>query len=219
MTNQLLPTVPPASLQRVRELLKDGQRKLLGIVGPPGAGKSTLAMALHSAFADASQVVSMDGFHFANSELQRCGLAHCKGAPATFDSAGYVALLQRLRHQQADEIVYAPEFRRELDESIAGVTPLFPQTSLVITEGNYLLLDSDHWAKVLPLLDDVWYIDVDNELRTERLTTRHEQFGRNHNDAVEWVANTDEPNARLIASTRHKARFIFRWDNKTCPNA
>lgn len=121
-------------------------------------------------------------------------------------------MLQRLRHQQADEIVYAPDFRRELEEPVAGAVPVFPKTSLVITEGNYLLLDSDHWSKVLPLLDEVWYIDIDQGLRTDRLTTRHQQFGRDRADAMAWVAGTDEPNARLIASTRHKAHHIFSWD-------
>lgn len=213
MTVQTFPTLPAACLHRVRELLADGRRKLLGLVGPPGAGKSTLAMALHHASPEVSQVVSMDGFHLANVELQRLGFTGIKGAPATFDSAGYAALLERLRHQGADEIVYAPEFRREIEEPVAGVVPVFPQTRLVITEGNYLLLDGGHWAKVLPLLDDVWYIDVDNALRTDRLTARHEHYGRSRTDAMDWVAGTDEPNARLIAASRHKASFFFRWDD------
>ena len=212
MTTTMLPTVPSSYLARVRGLLQDGQRKLLGLVGPPGAGKSTLALALQHAFADVSQVVAMDGYHLANVELHRLGRSERKGAPDTFDSAGYVAMLRRLQQQGPGEIVYAPEFRREIDEPVAGAIPVFPQTRLVITEGNYLLLDSGHWANVAALLDEVWYVDVDDSLRTKRLTQRHEQFGRSRQDAMAWVSGTDEPNARLIATTKPNANLVFRWD-------
>ena len=154
----------------------------------------------------------MDGYHLANVELRRLGRAERKGAPDTFDSAGYAAMLQRLRQQRPDEIVYAPEFRREIEEPVAGAIPVFPQTRLVITEGNYLLLDHGPWANVAALLDEVWYVDVDDSLRTNRLTQRHEQFGRSRQDAIEWVSGTDEPNARLIATTKPRANLVFRWD-------
>ena len=213
MTTSLLPELPASALSRVRDLLSDGRRRILGLVGAPGAGKSTLAAALQQAFADVSQVVPMDGFHLANVELARLGRGGRKGAPDTFDSAGYVALLQRLRRQPADEIVYAPEFRREIEEPVAGAIPVLPQTRLVITEGNYLLLADGPWRDVAGLLDDAWYVDVDDRLRVDRLTQRHEQFGRSREDAVAWVEGTDEPNARLIEASRVRARFDFRWDS------
>ncbi|OOG51746.1 nucleoside/nucleotide kinase family protein [Polaromonas sp. C04] len=206
-----LPTIPSIYLARVRELLGSGGRKLLGLVGAPGAGKSTLALALHQAFPEASQVVSMDGFHLANTELRRLGRTERKGAPDTFDSAGYAALLQRLRHQHDDEIVYAPEFRRELEEPIAGAVPVYPQTRLIITEGNYLLLDDGHWARLATLLDDVWYVDVDDAVRNGRLIERHQDFGRSPEAAKAWANRTDEPNARLIATTKSRARLLFQW--------
>ena len=196
----------------MRELLKDGQRKLLGLVGPPGAGKSTLALALQHHFQGVSQLVPMDGFHLAQAELQRLGRADRKGAPDTFDGAGYLALLRRLRSQRPDETVYAPAFQRDIEEPIAGAIPVHPQTQLVVTEGNYLLLDTSPWTNVAELLDDVWYVDVDDGLRIDRLTRRHEHFGRSRQDAMNWVAVTDEPNARLIALSRPKAKFEFRWD-------
>lgn len=208
-----LPAVPAGHLARLTNLMKDGRRKLLGLVGAPGAGKSTLALALQRAFPDVSQVVPMDGYHLANIELERLGRADRKGAPDTFDSAGYAALLQRLRQQRDDEIVYAPEFRREIEEPIAGSIPVFPQTKLVITEGNYLLLEDGPWANVAALLDEVWYVEIDDGLRTGRLAQRHELFGRSRQAALEWVAGTDEPNARLIATTRPRAHLIFHWDD------
>jgi pantothenate kinase len=212
MTSSPLPVVPAGALARVHALLQDGRRKLLGLVGAPGAGKSTLAVALQAAFPGVSQVVPMDGFHLANVELQRLGRAARKGAPDTFDSAGYVALLKRLRDQAGDEIVYAPEFRREIEEPVAGAIAVLPQTRLVITEGNYLLLDAGPWAGVAALLDDAWYVEVDDTLRVDRLTRRHEQFGRSSDEAAAWVAGTDEPNARLIEASRQRARSVFRWD-------
>lgn len=190
-----------------------GQRRLLGLVGAPGAGKSTLAAALLQAVGtDRAQVVPMDGFHLANVELQRLGRTARKGAPDTFDSAGYVALLQRLREQRPDgDVVYAPEFRREIEEPIAGAIAVLPSTQLVITEGNYLLHDVGPWAGAAAMLDEVWYVDIDDAVREERLVRRHQQFGRSAEEARAWVESTDAPNARLIAATRVRAHHLLPW--------
>ncbi|MET3178739.1 UNVERIFIED_ORG: pantothenate kinase [Variovorax guangxiensis] len=208
-----LPLLPPESAARLQALMAGGQRRLLGLVGAPGAGKSTLAAALLKAVgADRAQVVPMDGFHLANVELQRLGRAGRKGAPDTFDSAGYVALLQRLREQRPDgDIVYAPEFRREIEEPVAGAIAVLPSTQLVITEGNYLLHDVGPWAGAAAMLDEVWYVDIDDALREERLVRRHQQFGRSAEEARAWVASTDAPNARLIAATRVRAHHVLPW--------
>ena len=210
----VLPELPASARIRVNELIKRSGRVLLGLVVPPGAGKSTLAAALLAEFASVAQVVPMDGFHLANVELERLGRRARKGAPDTFDSGGYVALLKRLLAQQDDEIVYAPEFRREIEEPIANAIPVFSRTQLVITEGNYLLLEEGAWAEVKGLLDEIWYVDVDDGLRVDRLTQRHVQFGRSADDAAAWVAGTDEPNARLIEASRARASFVFRWDDE-----
>jgi len=202
--------LPAAELARLEALLADGRRKLLGLVGAPGSGKSTVAQALLDALPGRAQVVPMDGFHLANAELGRLGRAGRKGAPDTFDGAGYVALLRRLRSQPAGETVYAPEFRREIEEPVAGAIAVRPETPLVITEGNYLLLEEGPWAGVAPLLDEVWYVEVDDRLRLERLLRRHQQFGRSREAAQAWVAQTDEPNARRIAATRPRAHHILR---------
>jgi pantothenate kinase len=133
-------------LARLEQLIAGGQRRILGLVGAPGAGKSTLAEQILEAFPGRAVVVPMDGFHLANVELERLGRASRKGAEDTFDSAGYVALLNRLRAQRHGETVYAPAFRREIEEPIAGAIPVSPDVPLVITEGNYLLLEHGHWG-------------------------------------------------------------------------
>ncbi len=198
------------ALTRIETLLAVGQRKLLGLTGAPGAGKSTLAEALVAALGERAQVVPMDGFHLAQVELARLGRAARKGASDTFDSAGYVALLARLRAQDDATIVYAPAFRREIEEPIAGAIAVLPATQLVITEGNYLLLEDEGWAGARPLLDEVWYVETaDDALRRERLLRRHAQFGRSADAARDWVAATDDPNATRIAATRPRADGIF----------
>ena len=205
------PTLPDDLRLSLTTLLASGQRRLIGLVGPPGAGKSTLSAAILAALPGQAQVVPMDGYHLAQRELERLGRAHRKGAPDTFDSAGYVALLRRLREQRGDEIVYAPEFRREIEEPIANAIPVFAHTPLIVTEGNYLLLDDGPWAQVRGLLDEVWYIDTDPAARGAWLLARHMHHGRSAEAAAAWIAGTDEPNARLIAAGKARADRQVRW--------
>jgi pantothenate kinase len=192
---------------RLEMFLARNSRTLLGIIGPPGAGKSTLSLQLHALHPEQSQIVPMDGYHLAQLELERLGRAGRKGAPDTFDSYGYVALLQRLRNQAPEETVYAPEFRRDLEEPIAGAIPIFAKAKLLIAEGNYLALNEGGWSHVAALLDEIWYVEVDPSLRLERLIARHMQFGRTQQAAHAWVQSTDEPNARLIESTLGRVHY------------
>jgi pantothenate kinase len=206
-----MPMTEDRYIDHLRDWIADGKRRILGLTGAPGAGKSTLAQAIAEAFANRAVVVPMDGYHLANVELARLGRASRKGAEDTFDSAGFVALLRRLREQRDDEIVYAPAFRREIEEPIANAIPVLPEAQLIVTEGNYLLLDHGHWKNVRPLLDSVWYVDVDPALRMQRLIKRHVEFGRSEQAAKDWVASTDEPNAVQIDATRNRADVQFHW--------
>jgi len=183
-------------------------RRLLGITGAPGAGKSTLAVRLAEQWAPDAVVVPMDGFHLAGRELERLGRADRKGAPDTFDVDGYVALLDRLR--DATATIYAPEFRRDLEEPIAGAIAVEPHHTTVITEGNYLLVDCGGWERVRPLLTECWYVECDAAERVTRLVARHVAHGRSPDAARRWVDHTDEPNARLIESTRARAERAVR---------
>jgi pantothenate kinase len=196
----------------VADLLSAGTRQILAIVAPPGTGKSTLAQMLLAHYGDAVQVVPMDGFHLANSELERLGRRSRKGAPDTFDAAGYVNLLQRIKTQrEGDDVVYAPEYRRNIEEAIAGAVAVRAGTRLIITEGNYLLLDDAPWHQVREVVDDTWYLDVPDAVRQARLLARHMQFGRTQQQALDWIASTDEPNALRIALTRQHAKLCVPW--------
>jgi len=201
--------------ERVEALMARGGRRILGIAGAPGAGKSTLAAQLVAHLGEAAVIVPMDGFHLANAELKRLDRADRKGAHDTFDGYGYVALLRRLRSPRPGETVYAPAFHREIEEPVAGEIPIASDVRLVITEGNYLLLEEGPWSEVHGLLDEAWYVDVDGAQRKAQLLERHMRFGRSREDALDWIENTDEPNARLIAATAGRADFRARIELET----
>jgi pantothenate kinase len=205
------PTLHPEIIQRL-DALATGPRKLLGVVGAPGAGKSTLASLMAQALGDKAQAVPMDGFHLAQTELVRQGTEARKGAPHTFDAAGYAALLRRLKNQPDGEVVYAPDFRREIEEPVAGAIAVFPETPLVISEGNYLLLENAAWCQLTGLFDEIWYLHVDRDLRLARLTERHMQFGRSRDQATAWITSNDEHNARVIEASADRAHRQVGWD-------
>jgi pantothenate kinase len=198
----------PDLLTRARALADGGGRRILGITGAPGAGKSTVARRLVDALDGAAVLVGMDGYHLAQRELQRLRRAERKGAPDTFDAAGYVALLRRLRSSDAGT-VYAPEFRRTIEEPIAAAVPVPAGLPLVVTEGNYLLLDTPPWSAVRGLLDEVWFLAPNERTRREWLVTRHRRYGCSDQQAAERAAGSDENNARLIAPTAARADLIL----------
>jgi pantothenate kinase len=199
-----------ALANRVRALTSGG-RVLLGLTGAPGAGKSTVSDWLLEELGDEAVVVPMDGFHLHDDELARLGRSDRKGAPDTFDVGGYVALLERVRADDGST-VYAPEFVREREESVAGAIAVRPEHRLVVTEGNYLLLEQDGWSGVRRLLDEVWFLEPPEDLRLERLVARHVAHGRSHEEAVRWVARSDQANAALVATTRERADLVVELD-------
>ncbi|THA92923.1 nucleoside/nucleotide kinase family protein [Streptomyces sp. LRa12] len=199
-------------LARARRLPRDGRRAVLGVAGSPGAGKSTLAGHLVRELNGGGEPwvaqVPMDGFHLADAELDRLGRRDRKGAPDTFDAAGYAALLDRLRAEPDGETVYAPGFERELEQPIAGAVPVPPSVRLVVTEGNYLLLETGAWARVRARLDEVWFCGPAEPERVRRLVARHERFGKSPAQAAAWALGPDQRNADLVAATRHRADLV-----------
>ncbi|MGK9148973.1 nucleoside/nucleotide kinase family protein [Plantibacter flavus] len=197
-------------VERARSLIADGSRRILGIIGAPGAGKSTVSDALAAALGAQTVIVGMDGFHLDNDELVRLGRRDRKGAPDTFDVDGYVSLLSRLhaagRTSTSPGVpIYAPRFDRSLESSIGSAVLVRPEVPLIITEGNYLLLEEDGWQDVAAHLDESWYVDVDDDVRRERLIARRLGHGHPRDQAEAWVLGVDEPNARLVDATKHRA--------------
>jgi pantothenate kinase len=193
-------------------LVVPGERRILGLTGAPGAGKSTVAEQLVTALGpDVAVLVPMDGFHLANEVLIDLGRRDRKGAHDTFDDGGYARLITTLRAQRADDpVVYAPRFDRGIEESIGSAIAVAPMVPLVVTEGNYLLLDIHAWPAARAGIDEVWFLAPDTDIRHDRLVRRHEAYGKSHEDAAYWALGPDERNAQLIESTAGRADRIVR---------
>ena len=184
------------------------ERRVLGIAGCPGSGKSSLAAQIVEQLGPRAVVVPMDGFHLSNEVLRQLCRSDRKGSPDTFDVDGYVSLLHRLR-ASSDQIIYAPEYRREFEESIGSAVSIGPEIRWIVTEGNYLLHDEGGWERVRPLLDECWFVDIDDETRIERLVKRHIVFGKSPEAALAWANGPDERNAEIIRSTRSRADHVL----------
>jgi pantothenate kinase len=203
-------------VRRVRERAGRG-RYLLGIAGPPGAGKSTLSIALRDAInRDAggmvAEIAPMDGFHLGNDILRATGSLARKGEPDTFDVDGYVAGLRRLRTTPVGEPVAWPTFDRSVDSPVPGGV-VFDRQSIVLTEGNYLLLDdfgTRRWSAVRALLDECWYLDAARDVIEDRLLHRHIRGGRTPAAAHDKVRDSDLRNADLVAATERRADLVLR---------
>jgi len=202
-----------AALARIQEHLeKSSERVLIGIIGKPGAGKSTLSKFLMAKLSkELVTVVPMDGYHLSNKVLKDLKRSDRKGAPDTFDVAGFVSLVKRIRSEQTQNIYY-PIFDRAIEESIAAQGVVTSATKVVIIEGNYLLHDEGGWEVVNDLLDESWMVDVDDDKRISRLISRHIAYGKDPEAAKAWAEGTDEVNAKLIERGRTRADFVVVID-------
>lgn len=196
---------------RVRSRSVTGMRQIIGIAGSPGSGKSTLAELLRQELGEESVVVPMDGFHLANAIISDTPLSARKGAIDTFDVGGYLSILERLRNND-EELVYAPEYRRGLEEPIAASIAVPTSTAYVLTEGNYLLAEQGPWDKVRNYLDEVWFVETERATRMSRLIQRHIDAGMEPAAAEAWAHGPDENNARYIETTKERADLVVRWD-------
>ena len=202
-----------AALERAITLIQSEEaRIIIGLVGKPGAGKSTLSSYLLKKLPkETTALVPMDGFHLSNAQLNKLGRIERKGAPDTFDSHSYADLLQRIKTDTSNDI-YFPIFHRDIEESIAAEGVIHPHTSLILTEGNYLLLESNGWSQVAEMLTESWFLDIDNDRRMARLVARHIKYGKSTEAAHAWANGVDEGNAQLIERTRVNSDVIIYLD-------
>ncbi len=191
----------------IQEIVRPGERTLVSIAGSPGAGKSTIADDLAALLAPAAVVLPMDGFHLSQATLRQLGRRDRMGAPDTFDVDGFSAVLAQLRPAFGNSgfCVHAPGFNRELEEPVADAIDISPEFSIVIVEGNYLLLDGDGWEKVARAFDLSFFAQVEHDVRIERLIARHVRFGKSPEDARAWALGPDESNAQRIEATAARA--------------
>ncbi|MDT0346386.1 nucleoside/nucleotide kinase family protein [Streptomyces litchfieldiae] len=192
-----------------RALMRNGRRAVLGLAGPPGAGKSTLARALVDALGGVAAYVPLDGFHLSNEQLDRLSLRSRKGSEPSFDVWGYAALLGRLAEDGTRE-VYVPDFDRTLDEPVAARHRVPPEARLIVTEGNYLACDLPGWREARALMDRLWYVDAPAEVRDARLMSRHTGHGRDAAAARAWIDGNDRPNADLVERFRDRCDLVLR---------
>jgi pantothenate kinase len=194
----------------VVEYAKNSNRTIIGIVGKPGGGKSTLSKYLLKGMDPTTvSVVPMDGFHLSNKVLKELGRSDRKGAPDTFDVNGFTALIKRIKLDSSDPIYY-PVFDRSIEESIAAQGVVYPSTRVVIVEGNYLMHDRDGWQEISPLLDQSWYVFLDEDIRISRLISRHIAFGKDPESAKAWAKGSDQINAELIETGVGRCDFLIR---------
>jgi pantothenate kinase len=211
-----------------------GARLLLGITGSPGAGKSTLAAFLaetcgavvvpmdgfHLADVELARrglldrkgaPETFDGWGYAALLARVRGPGSGSGSgggsgPGGGSGAGSGSGGGSGSDSGSGsaEVVMAPMFERDLEQPIAGAIPVPLSAGLVVTEGNYLLLEADPWPLVRARLDAVWHVVTDDGLRLPRLLARHVASGKTPAGAAAWVDRVDRPNGVLIeAASRH----------------
>jgi len=209
--------VSESAIQKIVDLvpapLPASQRFVIAVAGPPASGKSTLAAELCAALAPTAGVLGMDAFHYDNRILEERGDLACKGAPHTFDVDGYAKALARLRSEPAASIAI-PEFDRNLELARSAARIITSNQSIVITEGNYLLLDEEPWRTLKPLFDLTIWLDVPLPTIEQRIMRRWTNQGLDRKQAAHRLAHNDLPNAQLVQARSRPADMSIAFPGR-----
>lgn len=170
------------------------RRRIVGVAGPPGSGKSALAEWLVTRL-PAAAVLPMDGYHYDDLVLGPRGDLPRKGAPHTFDVDGLGATLARLAADDGRPVA-VPVFDRTLEIARAGARIIAADVRLVIAEGNYLLLEAPGWADLAPLFDLTVMVAAGEAELARRLRARW--AGLAADEARAKVEDNDLPNGLLV---------------------
>ncbi len=192
----------------IRERAIGRARFLIGIAGPPGAGKSALAANLVQELGAGAKVVPMDGFHYDDAVLGVRGLQSRKGAPETYDVEGFLHLIARLR---SGAEVAIPVFDRSIELSRAAADVVTLSDRLLVIEGNYLLLNDPPWGDLAPRFDLTVFIDVPEPELERRLQQRWADHGKSIAEARVWIDTNDLPNIRRVKQGSRPADVVVRW--------
>ena len=197
-------------IDQAKSILASNKRSILAVAGAPGAGKTTITQSILQALGPENVViVPMDGFHLSNTILKKWDRRSRKGAWDTFDASGYIHLVNRIKHQKED-IILAPDFDRDIDESIGGVIEVSVNTPLILLEGTFLFSEHGLWPKLLPLIDHGWFVHLESSIRQQRLIQRHMKHGMDLKQATQWALSTDEANAKAVELDYKRASLYFQ---------
>lgn len=187
-----------------------GNRVIVAIAGPPGSGKSTLAEkvvdTLNRTSAGLAAILPMDGYHYDDMLLVPRGLRPRKGAPETFDAAGFANMLMRLRQNSEPEIA-VPVFDRSIEIARAGARMISQSVRYIVAEGNYLLLDEGRWRELHPQYDLTVMIEEPEMVLRARLEDRWKDLSPE--DRAWKLDGNDLPNGRLVKERSIAPDFVF----------
>jgi len=198
---------------------RKGNRLLIMLAAPPGAGKSTLVAFLQKLSASTPEIcpltaISMDGFHHRQTYLlahtvERNGetipMTQIKGAPITFDLE---LLRQSLSLVAAGKRCHWPGYDRRIHDPVPDALQV--DGDLVLLEGNYLLLDEIGWCDLRGFADYTISIEADPDVLRERLINRHIAGGLSRAEAIRKAENSDMANVRLCLEKQMPADLRLR---------